>query len=88
MSTLYHSKEPTTVEELAEKCGWTRFGQQQLTDGRNFAQVEEFTYEGKTYVAIERFGGNNLHDLVADDSIVSEHDDEFWELPWNEVDED
>lgn len=92
MSTSYMSPCPLTIKQAEDHSEWKYHknaeGHEFLTDGRNFIEVWEFEFEGKTYLSLERWGRNNVSDIVEALGLVSEHDDAFWHLPWNKPEDE
>ena len=86
MSTSYDVPEPMTPEKAAEISGWTleqRDDGQLLTDGKNYAHVFVFEWNGERYVSFERYGSNDVDALAELLDAVSEHESCWIDLPWN-----
>ncbi len=103
MSTDFDVLEPLTLAEAKKglkKLGWTSHknaeGHTSMTDGSGHVWPSEFEHGGEKHLSFTRFGvGSNwdTYEGLKEDlaslgyTCVDEHDDEYWELPWNLCDE-
>ena len=83
MSTDYITRKPVHLATfLAEtrKLGWdmTKIenGSRCITDGYNYLWVSECG----DHVSVSRYGGNSTNGMEDDLDLVSEHDDEYYEI--------
>jgi hypothetical protein len=81
MSTSYRAFGSSIAD--ANEAGWESCvddtGAPALKHGRNYAhEVEEVEIEGQRVLVFERYGRNDVSDLVVALGASSEHDEDFW----------
>lgn len=94
MSTSYCTAIPMTIEEVMAVTGWAKHvnkeGGTMLTNGVSYIEWGQFEYDGSQWCDFERWGGNDARDFEEKmgDRLLSEHDDAYWDQPWNELQDD
>jgi hypothetical protein len=83
MSTSYITTDPMTIDAAIQRSGRKLFKKdgevQIITDEQNYAHCNEITLaDGQIYVEVDRFGANDVEDLVELLDLISEHDDEYF----------
>lgn len=97
MSTVYDYIGPVDLDAILPKLksqfeieiGTNSEGSDYLTDGTNYLHINPFEWKNKKHLSTERWGGNDVHYMISaiseltDVDFVDEHDDDYFELPWN-----
>jgi len=85
MSVQYLSRAPLTLKRVMGAAQWSIYKRAEtdsrvlvLTDGTNFAEARElYSVDGRTYLAVRRFGSNDIRRLIGDFDFVSQRDPDY-----------